>query len=358
MFKYFTSSTIASVIGLILSFFIGYYYAGTVAGGLEALFVASILAVLEVSLSFDNAIVNAMVLKEMTPEWRHRFITWGMLIAVFGMRLIFPLAIVSVIAKINPWHALMMAAFQPDQYAHLMTSAHHAVAAFGGTFLLLVTLRYFYDETKHVHWISVIEEPLAKMGKIESIEIGLALLTLLILSCFLEDSEQLTFVLAGVAGLITFVAVDGLGGWLELSQESMKDVQKASAGMFIYLEVLDASFSFDGVVGAFAITHNLFIIMIGLSIGAFFVRSLTIMFVEKETLNKFLYLEHGAFYAIGCLAMIMLMDPFLHIPEWVTGLLGGLVIMIALFWSMAAAPSGPSRVRHRESKTHRDSAKS
>lgn len=346
MLKYFTGSIVSTVVGLVLAVYVGYYYSGTTAGALQALFIASILAVLEVSLSFDNAIVNAMVLKKMTPLWRQRFITWGMLVAVFGMRLVFPLAIVAVVAKIDPWSALMMATFKPEQYAELMHSAHLGVAAFGGTFLLMVTLRYFYDETKDLHWIAMIERPLAYLGKIEAIEIGLTLLTLLTLCYFVPDETQkLTFLLSGMAGLITYVVVDGLSSWLELSQESMTDMHKASAGMFIYLEVLDASFSFDGVVGAFAITHNLFIIMIGLSIGAFFVRSLTIMFVEQETLSKFLYLEHGAFYAIGCLAMIMLMDPFLHIPEWVTGLLGGMVILIALYWSVRF-PEPPSRVRH------------
>jgi hypothetical protein len=350
MLKYFTSSIISTIIGLILSVFVGYYYTGTTSGALQALFITAILAVLEISLSFDNAIVNALVLKQMTPVWRQRFITWGMLIAVFGMRLIFPLAIVSVVAKLDPWSALLLATFKPDEYASLMTSAHLGVAAFGGTFLLMVTLRYFYDETKDLHWIGVFEKPLAYLGKIEAIEIGITLLTLIILSMFVPDEkQQLTFLLAGMAGLITYVVVDGVSGWLELSQESMKDLHKASAGMFLYLEVLDASFSFDGVVGAFAITHNLFIIMIGLSVGAFFVRSLTIMFVEKDTLTKFLYLEHGAFYAIGCLAMIMLMDPFLHIPEWVTGLLGGFVILIALYWSIRF-PEPPSRVRHQELK--------
>jgi hypothetical protein len=356
MLKYFTGSLISCFFGLLIATGVGFYYSGTWPGALQALFITSVLAVLEVSLSFDNAIVNAMVLKGMTPLWRHRFLTWGMLIAVFGMRLIFPLAIVSVVGKIDPWSALMMATFRPHEYAHLMESAHLGVSAFGGTFLLMVALRYFYDETKDLHWIAAIEKPLSKLGKIEEIEIGLTILTLLLLSAFMpDDAQQLTFVVAGMAGLVTFIAVDGLGGWLELSQEGIKDMQKASAGLFIYLEVLDASFSFDGVVGAFAITHNLFIIMIGLSIGAFFVRSLTIMFVEKETLSKFLYLEHGAFYAIGCLAMIMLMDPFLHIPEWVTGLLGGFVILLAFYWSVRFAPGGPSRVRHRQSKMPQDS---
>jgi hypothetical protein len=155
-----------------------------------------------------------------------------------------------------------------------------------------------------------------------------------LISQFLPDTEALSFLKAGMAGLITYVVVDGIGSWLEASDETMGDIHKASAGMFLYLEVLDASFSFDGVVGAFAITHNLFIIMIGLSIGAFFVRSLTIMFVEKETLAKFAFLEHGAFYAIALLAMIMLLDPFLHIPEWVTGLGGGVIIVLSLLWSL------------------------
>jgi hypothetical protein len=171
-------------------------------------------------------------------------------------------------------------------------------------------------------------------GKIEAIEIALALIILTVIANFLQSEQALPFILAGMAGLVTYVVVDGIGSWLEASDETMADVHRASAGMFLYLEVLDASFSFDGVVGAFAITHNLFIIMIGLSIGAFFVRSLTIMFVEKEALTKFTYLEHGAFYAIGILAIIMLTDPFLHIPEWVTGLSGGLVIAISFLWSL------------------------
>lgn len=339
MLKYFLGSYVSAIIGLILSAFVGYYYGGTTTAAVEALFIAAVLAVLEISLSFDNAIVNAVVLKEMTPLWRHRFLTWGMLIAVFGMRLVFPLAIVSVVGKIDPWSALVMAATQPDQYAALMTSAHLSVAAFGGAFLLMVTLNYFYDENKKTHWIPWIEKPVSHFGRIDAIEIAISMTILLVLMTFLPESEQLTFLKAAMGGLVTYVIVDGIGSYLEASEESMHNVHKASAGMFLYLEVLDASFSFDGVVGAFAITHNLFIIMIGLSIGAFFVRSLTIMFVEKETLSEFTYLEHGAFYAIGVLAIIMLMDPFLHIPEWVTGLLGAIIIVIAFIWSVRAAPS-------------------
>jgi hypothetical protein len=339
MLKYFGSSYICTVIGLAISAGIGFYYGGTSQAAIEALFIAAVLAVLEISLSFDNAIVNASILKEMTPLWRHRFLTWGMLIAVFGMRLVFPLAIVSVSAHINPWGALVMAAARPHDYAQLMLAAHLSVAAFGGTFLLMVTLNYFYDERKDIHWIHWLEKPMSKIGKIESVEMVVALLSLIFLMRFLPDSDQLTYLTSGLAGLITYVIIEGIGSLLEFSDSGKKNVHKASAGMFLYLEVLDASFSFDGVVGAFAITHNLFIIMIGLSIGAFFVRSLTIMFVEKNALTHFAYLEHGAFYAIGVLAVIMLCGTFVHIPEWVTGLLGAVIILIAFIWSVKFAPA-------------------
>lgn len=337
--KYFRGSILFSIIGLIASYFIGHYYGGTTSKALEALFIAAVLAVLEISLSFDNAIVNASVLKNMTEVWRKRFLTWGMVIAVFGMRLVFPLLIVAVVAKIDPFSALKLAAFNPDEYAKLMISAHLEVAAFGGTFLLMVALSYFYDSEKVEHWITWIEKPAAILGKVEAVEMAVCVLVLVAISHFLPEKENFSFLVAGLAGLITFVAVDGIGAFMEASEDTMKDMHKASAAMFIYLEVLDASFSFDGVVGAFAITHNLFIIMVGLSIGAFFVRSLTIMFVEKEALTKFAYLEHGAFYAIGTLAAIMLTDPFLHFPEWVTGLIGAVIVLVAFLWSLKKGPT-------------------
>jgi hypothetical protein len=300
------------------------------------------LAILEISLSFDNAIVNAIVLKQMTPLWRQRFLTWGIAIAVFGMRLVFPVALVSVVASINPLAALNLAIFDPNQYAERMLSAHLEVAAFGGSFLLLVGLKYFFDVEKDEHWIGVIEKPLAKLGRLEAFEIAVSLFVLLTIMGFLPDEEKVRFLKSGVWGVVTYVLVDGIGSWLEFSGQQKNDVNRASAGMFLYLEVLDASFSFDGVIGAFAITQNLFIIMIGLSIGAFFVRSLTILFVEKETLSKFAYLEHGAFYAILSLAMLMLLDPFFHIPEWVTGLLGAAIIIVSFIWSVKFAPASES----------------
>jgi len=333
-FKYFKGSLFLFFVGGVLAFYIGHSYSGTMAGALSALFLATVLSVLEVSLSFDNAVVNAIVLKKMTPVWQHRFITWGILIAVFGMRLVFPLLLVGVMAQINPIEALVMAATKPDEYAKIMLSAHVSIAAYGGAFLMMVALKYFFEEGKEVLWISVIERPMTKLGRMEAIEIGITLIAIYFFSLQLPH-EKMNFLISGVWGLVTYIAVDGIGAFLQSPDETEQlDLNRASLGMFLYLEVLDASFSFDGVVGAFAVTNNLFIIMIGLGVGAMFVRSLTIMLVDKGTLSEYRYLEHGAFYAIGILAFIMFAGTVQHIPEVVTGLLGATLIVISLFSSI------------------------
>lgn len=331
--KYFRGSILLSLVGGVCAFFVGQYYSGTVQGGLAALFLATVLSVLEISLSFDNAVVNAIVLKKMSPLWQHRFLTWGILLAVFGMRLVFPLLLVGVVASMNPLDALVMAATKPDEYAKIMLSSHVSIAAYGGSFLLLVALKYFFEQEKEVHWIEFIERPIKQLGRMQAVEIAITLMVIYFFSLYQEEHEKMNLMVAGLWGVITFVAVDGIGAFLHTPDEnSQVDLHKASMGMFLYLEVLDASFSFDGVVGAFAITNNLFIIMIGLGVGAMFVRSLTIMLVERGTLNEFRYLEHGAFYAIVALAMIMFAGTIQHIPEVFTGLIGAALIGLSL-WS-------------------------
>ncbi len=334
--KAFLGSIIVSIVGLILAFWLGYREAG-MSTALSSLFLCSVLVVLEVSLSFDNAVVNASVLNKMTELWRRRFLTWGILLAVFGMRLILPLVIVAVLAKIGPIDALMMAIREPKQYAGLMLSIHHSVAAFGGTFLFLVGINYFLDEEKEEHWLKWIEQPLAKLGRLQSITIVIALLTILILSYFTKAEEQMAFLISGVAGVITFLIVDGLGALLgDSPSQGVTDAHRASLGMFLYLEVLDASFSFDGVIGAFALTQSLFLIAIGLGIGAMFVRSITIVLVERGTLAQFRFLEHGAFWAILSLAFLMYSGVFFHIPEVITGLCGATIIGLSVWASIRA----------------------
>jgi hypothetical protein len=340
--KVFRTSSLFTFFALIAAFFVGFYDTseglGGFAHGAKYLFVAFVLTVLEISLSFDNAVVNASILKKMDHKWQHRFLTWGIVIAVFGMRLIFPLAIVGFIAGIDPWSALTLSFTDPRRYADIMLSSHHLVSAFGGSFLLLVCLNYFFNEDKSVHWFTPMERTLAKLGKMEGIAIAVVLAIFIVISKYVSDAERLSYLLAAMWGIVTFAVVDGISTFFEVETEDAKKIAtravvQSGLGLFIYLEVLDASFSFDGVVGAFAITQNLLVIMLGLGSGAFFVRSITIYLVEKKTLNQFKYLEHGAFYAIGALGAIMVMNPFMQVSEWVTGLVGVVILGVAIWTS-------------------------
>ncbi|MDO5604966.1 MAG: DUF475 domain-containing protein [Paracoccus sp. (in: a-proteobacteria)] len=332
VFHYFKWAFIVTVLGLALGAALGWQMTGTIGGMAAIFFICSVLAVLEISLSFDNAIVNANKLKDMTPVWQHRFLTWGILIAVFGMRVIFPLMIVVIAAGIGPWQAMVLAATRPAEYARIMHEAHLPIAAFGGTFLMMVGLSFFFNAEKEVHWVRWIEDVMSKYATVRGIEVALVLVTILIFSRLLEPAEAQVFFHAAIWGLLTFLLVEVLGGLLDRGQQMLEAGAKGGLGAFLYLEVLDASFSFDGVIGAFALTQNLFVIAIGLGIGAMYVRSMTIMLVEKGTLMQYRFLEHGAFYAIIALSLIMFMQSLVHIPEVITGLGGAALIGIAL-WS-------------------------
>ncbi|AZB63119.1 DUF475 domain-containing protein [Cereibacter sphaeroides] len=330
--SYFTWAFAFTVVGLALGGFLGWQTTGTIEGTATIFFICCVLAVLEISLSFDNAIVNANKLKTMTPEWQHRFLTWGIIIAVFGMRIIFPLLIVVIAAHLGPWEALKLAATQPAEYSRIMHEAHTPIAAFGGTFLMMVGLTYFFDQEKDIHWVRWIEEQASRYSSIRGVEVAVVLCAVLGFSRLLEGAEQQVFINSALYGLLTFLLVEVLGGFLDHRQEALDAAAKGGFGAFLYLEVLDASFSFDGVIGAFALSQNLFVIAIGLGIGAMYVRSMTIMLVERGTLAQYRYLEHGAFYAILILSVIMYVQTLTHIPEVITGLGGAGLIGISL-WS-------------------------
>lgn len=340
-FRYFKGSLVVTAVGLLLAAAVGLYYEGTAAGILNTVFLVAVLGVLEVSLSFDNAVVNATVLKDMTPLWRRRFLTWGMAIAVFGMRFVFPLVVVSLVARIGPFEAVRLAVMQPGEYARVLNQAHVPLQAFGGAFLGMVCLKYFFDAEKEVHWIGGIEKFLARLGKFEAIEIGVMLLALYGFS-EIVPAESHEFLVAGIMGLVTFIGVDAIGTFMEAGPAQSANLHRAGLASFLYLNVLDASFSFDGVIGAFALTNNLFMIAIGLGIGAMFVRSLTIMLVEEGTLEAYRYLEHGAFYAVGALAFLMMLGTIVEVPEAVTGLVGAGFIGLAV-WSSIRAQRAEAR---------------
>lgn len=332
MFKHFGGSLLFTLAGLVLGGWYGWELTGTLDGMLGIVWICAVLAVLEVSLSFDNAAVNASILKDMDPVWQRRFLTWGIAIAVFGMRIVFPLVIVMVAASLGPVEAMRLALNEPAEYQRIVSDAHVGLMGFGGAFLGMVGLKYFFDAEKEVNWIEAIERPLAKVANIEAIAIGVVLAGTWAVASVLAEEEALTFLIAAIAGLLTYLAVEIVNHLLEPPTPTTGDVAKAGFGAFLYLEVLDASFSFDGVIGAFALTNNLIIIAIGLGIGAMFVRSMTIFLVNKGTMSEYRYLEHGAFYAIIALAVIMYCNTFVHIPEVITGVIGAVLIGLA-FWS-------------------------
>lgn len=332
-FSYFKTSSIVAVIALVAAFAFGYAQGGLTQAISDAS-LAGILAVLEVSLSFDNAVVNATVLRNWDAAWRRAFLMGGILVAVVGMRLLFPILIVSLTGGMGMGEVVNMAFNHPAQYAEALASKHFLVAAFGGVFLLMIALDFFLDIEKDEHWLEPIERRLTSLGQMKAIEGGIAFLVLAVVSRFLPAPEQLGFVLAGIMGFVTYVASKGLG--TILGGEGAEKIVKASILGFLYLELLDASFSFDGVIGAFAITTSLPIIMIGLGIGAFFVRSTTIWLVETDKLAEYRYLEHGAFYAILVLSAIMMISPVVEIPEVVTGFGSAALIALAVFASIQA----------------------
>ncbi len=359
MIEYFLGSYIVTIFGLISAYLWGeHVHSGS---GLACVFIAIVLGILEVSLSFDNAVVNAMKLEKMSHIWRHRFLTWGIAIAVFGMRFLFPLLVVSIFAKISMLEVARIAVSDSNQYAHYLHQTHAPIVAFGGMFLMMLFLNYFFNHEKDVHWIRPLENWLAHLDHLKGIEIVISLILLLITQNFVSADYKLHVTLAGICGVITYLLIDGFTHYLE-KHEQMRAVtcsasSTACTGLisFIYLELIDASFSLDGVLGAFALSKDIIIITIGLAIGAMFVRSLTIMLVEKKTLAKFLYLEHGAHWAIGALACLMLVSAIKEVPEVITGLMG-LAFIIAAFISSIMHNKKMDRLLAEENKGNNENA--
>jgi len=329
MYKAFFLPTLISILILIGVF---------IWGGVHAFVLTTLLVILEVTLSFDNAVVNAKILAKMSEKWQKRFLTWGILVAVFGTRFVLPIIIVAVSVLVSPWVVAKLAFFDPEAYGHLLEGAHHSIAAFGGSFLLMVSLKYFFDDSKDVHWIKVIEKKLSAWGRIEAIEIGISIIILLTLA-LLVPGETATILVSGLVGIVLFIAMQGIANAFASEQTAM--IGAGSAALFVYLNVLDAAFSLDGVVGAFAITNELAIIIIGLSIGAYFVRSMTVYLVQKKTLETLTYLEQGAHWAILGLAIAMLVSLFREVPEVITGLVG-IVFVGSAYWASIRAQKAAS----------------
>lgn len=342
MLKTFAPSFLVTIIAAIGSFF----WLGP-----DAAAVVLILIVLEVSLSFDNAVVNATVLERMSPWWQKVFLTVGIFVAVFGMRFLFPILIVTATAQIAPGEVLNLAFNDKAAYAAHLLDAHSAIAAFGGAFLMMIALDFIFEDKEHM-WLKRIEATFARLGGIEGLSVSITLIVIVLSGNYLDPEKASTILLSGVLGVVTYLLVNGLAGFFEVSADeddeeaagisgesgrargAVAATGKAAFFLFMYLEVLDASFSFDGVIGAFAISNDIVVIALGLGVGALYVRSLTIYLVRQGTLSEYVFLEHGAHYAIGALAVLLFTSMKYEIPEIVTGLIGVAFIFAALMSSI------------------------
>lgn len=337
--KYFLGSYLFTALGFICAYFWAIHSNLSI---LSALFVVFVLSILEVSLSFDNAVINAAKLEKMSLVWQKRFLTWGILIAVFGMRFLFPLLIVAIFSKLGLGEVLNMALNDTDKYSHYLHVSHPYVITFGAAFLIMLFLNYFFNKDKKIHWIKCIEEKLTCCGKLKGISSIITLILIAIVQHFSPAQDKMQLIISGVSGLAIYLLIDGMSKALERHAEKFSEntctpkfnLANTCFINFLYLELIDASFSLDGVLGAFALSKDIVIITIGLSIGAMFVRSLTIMLVEKKTLKQYIYLEHGAHWAIGALAMIMFISAIQEVSEIITGFIGLFFITLAFISSI------------------------
>lgn len=313
--RIFGISTIVSVLSLI---------AITIFLGPDALVVALILVAVEMAFSFDNAIINAKILGRMSPFWQKMFLTVGVVIAIFGMRVLFPLLIVMVTAHI-PWREVIdLALNHPAEYAEHLEHAHPSISAFGGSFLTMLALHFFMDDNKEVHWIQAIERPLKKFAP-WWLPAVVTLMVIGVLALLPFNHHPKETIQAGISGIVLYLAINLFTAWIGKFANAKTTTQQTGLVAFLtfmYLQVLDASFSFDGVIGAFAITNEIVLIAAGLGIGAIWVRSMTVFMVRRGTLDHYIFLEHGAHYAVIALAASMLLSLLISVPEVITGTVG------------------------------------
>jgi hypothetical protein len=298
----------------------------TIGMGWDALLIAAVLISVEIAFSFDNAIVNAKVLKRMSPFWQIMFLTIGAAIAIFGMRLVFPIMLVALTAGLGWGEVINLALHHPEEYAEKLEESHVVLSAFGGSFLLMLALHFFFDATRKVLWFARLERHLQRLAY-HGASALMTFLTLLIITFMPFNHAKKDTIIAGVLGIIVYTAIHGLSNFFSTNNRKRQTGNAVLTGLagfmsFLYLEVLDASFSFDGVLGAFAVTKDVVLIAIGLGVGALWVRSLTIFMVRRGTLDSYKYIEHGAHYTIAILAIILLLSIFINVPEVIAGLVG------------------------------------
>lgn len=306
--------------------------------GLLALFYTIVLTLLETTFSADNAVVNSKVLVTMSRFWQRLFMTVGIFIAVFVVRFALPILIVMGTAGLGFKEVLDLAMNHPKEYEHHLHESEPVISAFGGTFLLMIALSYFIDYQKKTHWLGFLERYLGKLGRFDNITVFVMLLASIGIYFTVDAELHATVLIASICAMALHIGLELLSAAMGGKEKHLKVKEKvgiAAFASFMYLEVLDASFSLDGVVGAFAITTNIFVIMAGLGAGAVWVRAMTIHLVRSNMLSRYMFLEHGAHWAIGFLGGIMLIKLYhVEVPEVVVGTLGIGFIAVSIWWSI------------------------
>ena len=291
---------------------------------IEEIMIVLGLIVFEIANSIDNAIVNAHVLKTMGELWRKRFLLIGIITSVFLVRFLLPLLIVWLSVPNLPLTTLF-ASFSGGNNvaANAITAQKPIILMFGGVFLIYLYFHWLFLEKKDPLYI---ERFLKTKHGVWFFGVAA---TILVVVMYLSKSNPM-MMLAAAIGSATFFLLYGLKETAESNENHVKSAPMSDLSKFVYLEVLDAAFSFDGVIGSFAFTINLLLIFIGIGVGAVVVRQLTIKGIDQVA--KYRYLKNGAMTSIGFLGLFMMSEAFgIELPSYVP-IVATLLLVGVAFW--------------------------
>jgi hypothetical protein len=277
---------------------------------LSGILIVAGLCLFETISSIDNAIINAEVLSTMQEKYRRWFLVWGLLFAVFIIRGVLPWLIVWLATpSLGPVDAFFATFSSDPRVIEAIESSAPILLAGGGTFLVFL----FF------HWLFIEPKQFGLRGEkfIQTKGVWFYAVVSLLLAVLVWFALQVNPLMAfgAVIGSTAFFIVHGFRQNAEVQEAKLQDRGLSDISKVFYLEVIDATFSIDGVLGAFAFTLSVPLILIGNGIGAFVVREITIGNIER--IKRYIYLKNGAMYSILCLGTIMLADAFgFHIPPW------------------------------------------
>ena len=280
------------------------------------------LILFETVSSIDNAVINAQVLSTMSEKARRWFLIWGLLIAVFLLRGLLPFAIVWITNPSLGPVGVITAAFSSDPRVHEAVELSAPILLIGGgTFLVFL----FF------HWLFLEPKKFGLRGErfIQTLGVWFYAIVSITLAIIVWYALKINPLMAfgAVVGSTAFFITHGFKENAEQAEKSLLTGSKTRSDLskILYLEVIDATFSIDGVVGAFAFTLSVPLILLGNGIGAFVVREVTMHNIER--IQKYVYLKNGAMYSIFFLGMIMILGSFgFHIPEWFSPIVTAVVV--------------------------------